>query len=273
MLESYFKEFDFKPLNDYVDKLEKEIVDVKKIDLDSRFNKERFNVLKCNLKSDFDLEIHIAKPEDIGSEICFYFLKDGNIVEMIDFYIYDFELSKVLDERFEDKHLEEGANRNIYHEYWMKDGNKLTVYSSIFNYKNNGYMKGFESVRNLLYQEFRKKLSDEVLNNMFVPLRQVDLNNVPTTFKYDDVILDEPTINNFSINGISYESNYLKRLNELLKDTSLKDRYEEKKNNSSHIMMEETNGFIDTHETRYTSPDEYYKVLKKSKSSIRKDLK
>ena len=26
---------------------------------------------------------------------------------------------------------------------------------------------------------------------MFVPLRQVDLNNVPTTFKYDDVILDD----------------------------------------------------------------------------------
>ena len=268
MFEDYFKEFDFKPLKDYVDKLEKEIVYIEKIDLDSRFNKERFNALKCHLKSDFDLEIHITKPQDIGSEIRFYFLKDGNVFEMVDFYLYDLRLPAE-----KNKHIPEGTNRNIYHEYWMKDGNKLTVYSSIFNYKNNGYMKGFESVRNLLYQEFRKKLSDEVLNNMFVPLRQVDLNNVPTTFKYDDVILDEPTINNFSINGISYESNYLKRLNELLKDTSLKDRYEEKKNNSSHIMMEETNGFIDTHETRYTSPDEYYKVLKKSKSSIRKDLK
>ena len=108
---------------------------------------------------------------------------------------------------------------------------------------------------------------------MHTPVKEIDVNNIPTILKHDDDILDEPTINNFSINGISYESNYLKRLNELLKDTSLKDRYEEKKNNSSHIMMEETNGFIDTHETRYTSPDEYYKVLKKSKSSIRKDLK
>ena len=107
---------------------------------------------------------------------------------------------------------------------------------------------------------------------MFVPLRQIDLNNIPTIFKHDDDILNEPTINNFSIDGISYESNYLKKLNELLQDTSLRDRYKEKKNNSSPTIMEETNGFIDTHETRYTSPDEYYRVLKKSKSSIRKDL-
>ena len=30
MFEDYFKEYDFKPLNDYVSKLKKEIVDVKK---------------------------------------------------------------------------------------------------------------------------------------------------------------------------------------------------------------------------------------------------
>lgn len=267
MLENYFKEFDFIPLKDYVDKLEKEIVYIEKIDLDSRFNKERFNALKCHLKSDFDLEIHITKPQDIGSEIRFYFLKDGNVFEMVDFYLYDLRLPAE-----KNKHIPGGTNRNIYHEYWTQDNDDLTVYSSIFNYTDNDYLLGFESVRKVSYQEFHKKLSDEVLNNMFVPLRQIDLNNIPTIFKHDDDILNEPTINNFSIDGISYESNYLKKLNELLQDTSLRDRYKEKKNNSSPTIMEETNGFIDTHETRHTSPDEYYRVLKKSKSSIRKDL-
>ena len=62
-------------------------------------------------------------------------------------------------------------------------------------------------------------------------------------------------------------------LNELLKDNSLRDRYEEKQRNSSPITMGDTNGFIDIHESRNTSPREYYKSLKKVKSHIRTDLK
>ena len=46
MFEDYFKEFNFKPLNDYVEKLEKEIVDIKNNNFDDvNFSNGKFNIL------------------------------------------------------------------------------------------------------------------------------------------------------------------------------------------------------------------------------------
>ena len=202
MFEDYFKEFNFKPLNDYVEKLEKEIVDIKNNNFnDVNFDNGKFNIHDFKLKSNLDLEIEVIELFG-NTTIQFTFLNEGKIVETLCFLLNSFKSSS------------SGANRSIYHEYYAQDGDNLTVYGSSFNYEDNDYILGYESVRKLSYQEFHKKLSDIVLNNMLNPVNEIDVNNIPTILKHDEDILEEPTINNFSIEGISYASNYLKRLNE-----------------------------------------------------------
>ena len=73
----------------------------------------------------------------------------------------------------------------------MDNGDNLTVYSSMFDYEDNDYISGYESIRKLSYQEFHKKLDDEVLNCMLSPVSEIDHNKVQTTFKYDEDVLEE----------------------------------------------------------------------------------
>lgn len=71
MLENYFKKFDFKPLNDFVSKLEKQI---KGFGLGSGCYDSMF--LGYKLKSNLELDIHIDRYDNISTNITFYLLKD-----------------------------------------------------------------------------------------------------------------------------------------------------------------------------------------------------
>ena len=160
MLENYFKKFDFKPLNDFVSKLKKQI---KGFGLVSGCYDSMF--LRYKLKSNLELDIHIDRYDNISTNITFYLLKDGNRFEMVKFFLYNIKLAAC-----KELHTPEGTNRSIQHDYRMDNGDNLTVYSSMFDYEGNDYISGHESIRKLSYQEFHKKLSDEVLNSMLNPI-------------------------------------------------------------------------------------------------------
>lgn len=249
MLENYFKEFNFKPLNDYVNKLEKEIVDIENNNFnDVNFSDEKLHIFRFKLKSNLNLTIKTIRINDYFRDIIrFYFLKDGNCIELISFCLSDCKLPEHKDIFYRPyMHHPKGINRFISHYYKIQDGDNVTVYSFRSNYEDNDYILGYESVRKLPYQELHKKLGNETDIDMLDPLFDIDLCNVTTTYKHDENILDEPTINSFSVDGISYESAYLKRLDEL--------------------------GLITDIDKTQVS-DEHYKSLKKTKSNIRKDIK
>ena len=189
MLKEIFKDLCFKPLNDYVDKIESKIkiIDVNKTDT--------FTFVDCKLENKLKLEIIILYDKE-KINICFIY--KGNIpLEKIEFMI-------LKNQSYND------INRTIRHDYWLLEDNIITTYNSFYTYLNNECKKGKENTRKVKIEDIRKNIFNDNLSYLSF---HIDSSNISIIQKEDKDSI-EPNLETVILD---YKKYNIDEINEFLK--------------------------------------------------------
>ena len=189
MLKEIFKDLCFKPLNDYVDKIESKIkiIDVNKTDA--------FTFVDCKLENKLKLEIIVLNDEE-KINICFNY-KSNITLEKIEFMI-------LKNQSYND------INRTIRHDYWLLEDNTITTYNSFYTYLNNECKKGKENTRKVKIEDIRKNIFDDNLSYLYF---HIDDSNISTIQKEEKDSI-EPNLETVILD---YKKYNIDEINEFLK--------------------------------------------------------
>ena len=180
MLKKIFENINFKPLNDYVDKISKKvrIIDIR--------GTEKCKVINCEVKNDLNLEI-IVLDDTEKTCVAFYYKADIDL-EKVEYIILKNDLS-------------DDINRTIRHDYWYLENEFLKTYNSFYTYNNNKYKKGIKNVRKVKFQDVNKNILNDNLSYLSF---HIDKSNIPTRYKECSSLAYEPVIETAMINNKLY---------------------------------------------------------------------
>ena len=162
MLKEIFKEIEFKPLHEYISKLESkiDIIDIKKTNGTTLIN--------CKLDNDLKLDIIILYDQD-KTNIAFNY-KTNITLEKIEFMILK-------------NRLYEGMNRTIRHDYWILENNILTTYNSFNIYLNDENKKGKENIRKVNFTDIKENI---LYDNLSYLALHIDDSKVSLLYKEEN---------------------------------------------------------------------------------------